>query len=190
MALNRSNFFTAVRTTLFAGKLNQQQVNGMTVILDEWEKRALVDLRKLGALLGNTKRETDSTMWPIEEYGHGAGQPYGEPGSNGKVFFGRGFVQLTWERNYKLMTHLLNVDIWNDPDKALVPEIAVQILFEGCLNATSGVGDFTGKSFDDYFTGTLTDFVNARRVINGTDHAAEIAVLSEQFFYAAYGASQ
>lgn len=190
MAINRANFFTAVRNTLFGGTLNQQQVNGMSIILDEWERRKMTDLRKLGAVFGNTKRETDSTMWPIEEYGHGTGQPYGIPGTTGKIYFGRGFVQLTWERNYKLMAKLLGIDIWHAPEKALDPPVAAAILFEGCFNADSGVGDFTGKSFDDYFTGTLTDFVNSRRVINGTDHAAEIAILSEQFFFAAYGAAQ
>lgn len=188
--INRTNFFTAVRNTLFAGTLNQQQVNGMNVILDAWEAEKYTDLRKLGAALGNTKWETAHTMWPIEEYGHGAGQPYGIPGTTGKIYFGRGFAQLTWERNYKLMAKLIGVDIWHSPEKALEPPVAAAILFEGCFNAASGVGDFTGKSFDDYFTPTLTDWTNSRRVINGTDHASEIGALSAQFFQCAYGASQ
>ncbi len=36
-------------------------------------------------------------MQPIEEYGRGKGRKYGAPaGPYGKIYFGRGYVQLTW----------------------------------------------------------------------------------------------
>jgi hypothetical protein len=36
-------------------------------------------------------------------------------------------------------------------------------------------GSFTGKKLSDYISGTTADYVNARRIINGTDRAELIA---------------
>ena len=47
-------------------------------------------------------------MQLIEEICKGRGMPYGKPDlTTGKVYYGRGFVQLTSERNYKTMSDLL-----------------------------------------------------------------------------------
>src|ERR1700722_20630129 len=86
-------------------------------------------------------------MQPIEEYGKGRGMPYGKPDpTTGQVYYGRGFVQLTWERNYKTMTDLLGVDFVNHPDLALELDNATNIMFIGMIK-----GLFTGKSLGDYF---------------------------------------
>ena len=41
-----------------------------------------------------------------------------------------------------------------------------------------------GKSFATYFHGSLSDSYNARRIINGLDHASEIAGLYKSFLIA------
>ena len=43
--------------------------------------------------------ECANTYRPIEEIGKGKGRPYGTPTSNGKTYYGRGFVQLTRKTN-------------------------------------------------------------------------------------------
>ena len=43
------------------------------------------------------------------------------------------------------------------------------------------LGTFTGKKLDDYVTLSKSDFVSARRIINGTDRADLIAGYAEQF---------
>jgi putative chitinase len=45
-------------------------------------------------------------------------------------------------------------------------------------------GMFTGKKLSDYFSGTTEDWVNARRIINGTDRAALIAGYGRIFYSA------
>jgi Chitinase class I len=114
-------------------------------------------------------------MWPIEEWGKGQGHPYGVPDpATAQVYYGRGFVQLTWKSNYATMGHLLGIDLVGHPEKALELPIATQILFEGMMRAKSRIGDFTGLALDDCFNATHEDWVRARAIVNGTDHAAAI----------------
>src|SRR6185369_5955680 len=108
------------------------------------------------------KWETAHTMQPITELGS---QRY----LRGKRYWpwiGRGYVQLTWDYNYKAMNKLLKeagftVDIVENPELALSPMVASFIMFEGMQRGT-----FTGKKLADYFTNTKTDWLNARRIIN------------------------
>ena len=62
------------------------------------------------------------------------------------------------------------------PELALDPEIAAVILLEGMKG-----GMFTGVGLTRYFNEATDDPVNARRIINGTDHAADIAALHAGF---------
>lgn len=186
--IDRKKFYLAVRLNLFGGILHQSQVDGIEAILDEWERRKLTDLRWLAYMLATVKWETAHTMQPIAEYGRGRGYAYGVPDANGHAYYGRGFVQLTWKRNYEALGKLLNVDLVNNPDKAMELPIATQILFEGMMRADSSVGDFTGMALDDCFSATQEDWVKARKIINGTDHAAEIADLGRKFMSALQGA--
>ena len=87
-------------------------------------------------------------------------------------WYGRGFVQLTWEDNYKLADKKLglNGEMLKNPSLAQVPKYASEILVLG-----SKEGWFTGKKLSDYITRTTKDYKNARRVINGVDKAQKIA---------------
>lgn len=175
--IDRKIFFAGIRQQPFDGKLTSGQVNGTSAILDEWERRKLTDLRWLAYMLATTKWETDHTMQPIVE---GGSQKY----LRSKKYWpwiGRGFVQLTWERNYQAfrapVQQLFGVDIVADPDNALKLGPASFIMFEGMTKGT-----FTGKKLVDYFNKDKTDWLNARRIINGTDRAAEIAAIGKMFF--------
>ena len=177
--MDKAVFFNVVRHAPFPNKLAQSQVDGMNAILDEWEKRGLDDKRWLAYILATTYHETAFTMQPIEEIGRGAGRAYGHT-----HFYGRGFVQLTWEKNYQTMSNRLQVDLVSHPEKALNLKIATQILFEGMID-----GLFTGKSLRHYF-GEDSDWYNARKVINGLDCAEKIAKYARAFFFAIDMASQ
>lgn len=180
--INPATFFYLVRIKLFGGRLAQQQVDGMNAILAEWAKRGLTDLRWLAYIFATTYWETAHTMWPIEEYGKGQGHPYGVPDpQTGQVYYGRGFVQLTWKSNYATMGKLLGVDLVGHPEQALQLAAATQVLFEGMLRAESKIGDFTGLALEDCFNATHDDWLRARAIINGTDHAAAIADLGKTF---------
>ena len=65
--MNRQAFFAAARMSLFAGTLDQHQVDGMNAILDEWDRRKLADPRWLAYMLATTFHETARTMLPVRE---------------------------------------------------------------------------------------------------------------------------
>ena len=89
-------------------------------------------------------------------------------------YFGRGLVQLTWEDNYKKYEDLLGIPLVAEPDLALDYKTALFILVHGFINGT-----FTGAKITDYIYEGFTDYYNARRCINGTDAANEIAQTAE-----------
>lgn len=191
MNIRRKVFFDEVRQGLFGCTLTQGQVEGMEAILNEWEDRGLTDMRWLAYMLATVKWETAHTMQPIEEYGKGEGHTYGIPDpETGETYYGRGYVQLTWKENYAKMGKLLGIDLVKIPSLALNDLIATQILFEGMLKDESGVGDFTGVSLERYFNDTTEDWVNARRIINGTDHAQDIANIAHRFYDALLKATE
>jgi hypothetical protein len=201
--MNKANFFTKIRTSIFKGRLSQKQVDGINNLLDIWMlnfKQHPVEY--LAYCLATAYHETGGTMQPVREaFGtstadsikklnaaYAAGKmksvktPYWRTG-----FFGRGYVQLTHEANYKKASQKLGVDFWRYPDKVMEPNHAAMILFKGCLE-----GWFTGKKLADYIKanpGPGNDeygFMEARRVVNGTDKARLIAGYAAAFDAALY----
>ena len=153
-------FFKSVRAQF--GPLNQNQVDGINTLL---AATALVPRMHRAYILATAWHETASTMRPLEEYGKGAGHPYAPR------YYGRGYVQLTWDYNYKKAGNLLGVDLVSNPEFALRPSIAAQIIVRGMSE-----GWFTGKKLSDF-----TAFVSMRRIVNGTDKAALIADYARKF---------
>jgi hypothetical protein len=169
MSTNRKAFFDGIRPDLFGGTLTQDQVNGIDAILDEWEARKLTDLRWLAYMLATTYHETNMTMQPVRE-AYWLSEEWRRRNLRYYPWYGRGYVQLTWEENYKKMGSLLGVDLLDNLDLAMDPRIAAAIMFEGMM-----AGDFTGKCLKNYFNDTTDDPVGARKIINGTDKAPLIA---------------
>lgn len=181
-------FFEAVRSSLFGGTLTQPQVDGINAILAAWERSGDGDDRKLAYLLATAKHETANTMQPITEYGGRSYFNKYEPGTkigkalgnsnvgDGFRFRGRGYVQLTGRFNYRNAGIKMDADLITDPDKALKPDIAGVALVRGSLE-----GWYTGKKLGDYISAAKSDYINARRVINGTDKAQLIAGYADKF---------
>lgn len=177
---DRHIFFDTVRATVFGGHLTQEQVDGITAVLDEWEAgypRGEGDLRKLGYILGTTWWETGRRMVPVHEGGRGGGHAYGRPDpQTGQIYYGRGQVQLTWKANYAKMSKIVGVDLVANPDKALDPKVSAKVLIQGMLR-----GLFTGKRLSGYFKSNSADWAGARHIVNGTDHAHDIAAVAQRF---------
>ena len=176
MNFDRVGFFQRARASVFRGLMEQAQVDGVNHILDAFAAAYPAgDPRWLAYMLATVYHETAATMQPISEYGLGRGRPYGEP-DNGHTYYGRGYVQLTWKRNYAAMSPVTGVDLVNHPELALRPDIAAKVMFHGMEH-----GVFTGKKLADYFTPRTTDFLMARQIINGMDCAALIAGYARNF---------
>ncbi len=199
--INKESFYKNIRVSLF-DKLTQAQVEGMEAILNEWDKGKDEDLRNLAYMLATVYHETARTMQPIEEFGKGKGRDYGKwiqpkdaKGNNvdqpyglkmtrekyyspDKLYYGRGFVQLTWYENYQLASKKLKCDLLNFPELALQLDRATEILFKGMYE-----GWFTGRKLSQYI-GVKTDFIGARKIINGTDKASTIASYANGFLTA------
>ena len=158
------------------GKLNASQSAGICNLLDFIAADdAITDLRWIAYMLATTRHETAKTMQPIAEYGKGKGYKYGIPDSQtGKTYYGRGFVQLTWKDNYAAMGKVLGMDFVNNPDLVMLPDVAYKIMSYGMRK-----GAFTGVGLSKYINGDKCDYINARRIINGTDKSELIAGYAE-----------
>lgn len=144
------------------------------------DTRLIIDTCKQAGLLRNQAAyvlatafwETARTMKPVREYG-------GETYLRGKKYYpyvGMGYVQLTWRENYEKAGKKLGADFVSNPKLLLEPRYAAPILVIGMKE-----GWLTGKRLDQYITLSRSDFTGARRVVNGTDKAAEIAKLARGY---------
>ena len=184
--IDRKKFYAAIRVTLFGGRMTADQVNGIGAILDEWERRKLTDLRWLAYMLATVYHECAKKMVPITEYG---GHQYLVKKAY-YPWYGRGFVQLTWDYNYQKFSALLKAagfKKWNlmaNPDFALDLAVASFIMFEGMIR-----GLFRkNQKLSDFFSATKNSPVMARGIINGIpkgqtlpDKAVEIATYYQSF---------
>lgn len=177
--INRKTFFAEIKKLFsggYEGRVGRGRVDGLDLLIDEWERRGDIEYDEFAYILATTIWETAYTIQPVTEMGS---QKY----LRSKKYYpyiGRGYVQLTWDYNYKKAGDYLGVDLVNNPDKALEPKLAARILFEGMLE-----GWFTGKKLSDYMDGKQEsdaqdskEFSSARRIINGTDKAATIAKIA------------
>lgn len=131
----------------------------------------VVDLRHAAYMLATVMHECDRTWAPIEEIGKGKGKPYGKVDpKTGKVYFGRGYVQLTWGENYQRIGQAIGVDLYHEPERALQYDVAYRIMSYGMRH-----GAFTGVMLKRYIHDDVCDYINSRRIINGTDRADTIA---------------
>lgn len=185
-------FYAAVRAgSLLGPVIAQSEVDGCNAIT---QACGGLPLSWAAYSLATAYLETAHTMQPIREMGGEAYffrmyDPQGnrpavaaqlgntQPG-DGARFCGRGYVQLTGRADYARAGRLLGMDLIGNPDLALRPDIAAKIMRQGMVG-----GWFTGKSFADFLTPTAgrDQFINARRIINGTDRAPLIADFAVQF---------
>lgn len=129
---------------------------------------------QLAYILATAYWETARTMKPVKE-AYWLSEDWRKKNLRYYPWYGRGYVQLTWEENYKKAAKVLGVPV-GDGSFALKPGFAADILVVGSME-----GWFTGKKIPDYITLSKSDFQNARRVINGTDKASEIASLAREY---------
>jgi hypothetical protein len=174
--MNRAKFFDTIRHSLFDDKLKPDQVIGIEALLGEFET-ARWPLSHAAYGFATAYHETARTMQPIAEYGRGRGKQYGKPDpKTGKVYYGRGYVQLTWYFNYAKAEKELGYGLVHNPDLAMRPDIAAAVLVKGMAE-----GWFTSRANKHFLNKEPPDYVGARKIINGTDKAELIAGYARKF---------
>lgn len=195
--MDKAAFFAATRRDLFDGSLAPHQVKRIEVLLDamisaDWP------LSYASYALATAHHET--AQWKhMKELGGDAyfRRMYDKAGSRPKVaaalgnteagdgakFAGRGYVQLTGRANYVKAGRALGLDLVKEPQTVEDPGIAAKVLIWGM-----STGAYTGKANRDYLAKSPPDYVNARRIINGTDKASMIAGYAKLFQAALVGA--
>jgi predicted chitinase len=118
--------------------------------------------------------------------------------SDAANYRGRGFVQITGRDNYERLGKQIQkegftytfdkitygtkehpIDLVANPTHVnLVPELAAKIMVSGMQNDSFAQG---GTGLSTYVNDKTTDFVGARGLVNGTDRAADIAKIAENF---------
>lgn len=192
--INRKTFFEEYRKNLDPNrKLDAKEVSAIDMFLDFVDGSiGLLQMNQWAYVFATVFHETAATFEPIRERGNSAYfiRLYDVTGSrpnlakkngntspgDGVKYIGRGYVQITWKNNYMTYSKILGEDLVNKPDLALVPKYAFKILVDGFIN-----GRFTGKKISDYINKDSTNYIEARRCINGTDKAKLIADYAKIF---------
>ena len=146
------------------------------ITLDDGDTRLIINTCKKYGLLRNeaayvlatARWETAHTMKPVREFG-------GEGYLRQKKYYpyvGMGYVQLTWAANYQWATNRFGVDFVSNPKLLLEPKYAAEILVVGMKE-----GAFTGRKLSHFFNLQVSNWPEARRIVNGVDKKMEIAHL-------------
>ena len=197
---DRRIFFREIRLSIFRGRMSRAQVAGLERLLMVWEREHLNDdVRWLAYCLATAWHETAHTMQPVRETLAKSERQaiarlrawarrlngrrrqtvlaYSQVHADiGHAYFGRGYVQITWRRNYRRLSARLGLDLEHNPELVMKPEVAARILFIGMIE-----GLFTGFRLSTFIDGEKCDYVQSRRVVNGMDKAALIAGVAEEF---------
>lgn len=167
--------FNILRNDLF-GKLDESQVKALNFIVERCDHYGLTCPRTayvLATIYHETGYVTSGKMYRSM-------QPIKERGSDAYLrskkywpYIGYGYVQLTWEENYRRIGKLIGADLIKRPELALEPDIAIEIAIKGM-----SLGWFTGLGFNrkrDVNKYDVQSYIKARGIINGTDRAADVA---------------
>lgn len=156
------------------GTLKQSQVDGINTIVSEYKKYGN-DKRHLAYILATIRHETAAKFQPVNEFGS-------ESYLRSKAYYpyyGRDLVQTTWKANYEKVKKFTGIDVVTNPEligqMPLAATVAVIFMQKGW---------YTGKKLSDYFNGTVSDPIKARKIINGTDKAQLIAGYYAEFLEA------
>lgn len=171
-------FFASARQSF--GPFDQSQVEGTQLLLKAFAAASWPpSFAAYG--LATAWHETNATMQPVRE-AYWLSEEWREAHLNYYPWYGRGFVQLTWQENYVRADEELGLAgaLLADPDMAMQPPIAAAVTVKGMAE-----GWFTGRKLADYLpargAGNEAQFALARYIINGTDKAPLIADYAMRF---------
>ena len=165
-----------------SGTNREKLKKNIKLIVDSLQERKIATPRVIAYAMATIETETAHTYKPVREayyldkaYNAKPGT-YGEQSAinngyeGGKDYYGRGYIQITHDYNYKKFGRELGMGnkLVNNPDLALKPNVAADILAE--FFKENGVAKKAEKSF-----------VAAREPINAGDKTYKIAKDAQKF---------
>jgi hypothetical protein len=172
-------FFDTIRPSALYKRLTKSQVEGHERIIRTMQKHK-VPLSWAAYILATAYHETAKTMQPVRE-GLNASETWRKRNLRYYPWYGRGYVQLTWEQNYRRADKELGLGgaLVRNPDLALDTDISVEILVRGVLEGWFSRDDKGPRNLARHLPNqnraTREQFKNARRIINLMDKANLIA---------------
>jgi predicted chitinase len=167
--------------TVVISKYKPKAKDSIPLILDECKKQGVTNKAQIAYILATTNHESAMGFLITEIASGDAYEGRASLGNtqkgDGRKFKGRGFVQLTGRLNYQKFSKILGIDLISNPNLATSFPIAAKILVYGMIH-----GSYTGKKLSDYINNAKTDFLNARRIVNGTDKADKIKGYADKFY--------
>lgn len=136
--------------------------------------------RQFAYVLATVEHETARTFKPVRE-GLNASDDWRKRNLRYFPWYGRGYVQLTWENNYRKMSALikkhLGIDVLSRGRGSMDWALETDLAAFACIYGMK-FGIFTGVGLNRYINTKHTDYVNARRIVNGVDQSKHIAKLA------------
>ena len=192
-----TKFFKTVRSKVHK-TVSQAQIESYNCIFQYWQNNKLSDKRWLSYAMATAWHE--SHMHPVRE-GFGGHRKavnaakfawkkgwtkrrYDLPHpKTGKVYYGRGLVQITWAANYLKVGQQIGMGdrLYKNPDLALQPEIATKLMFHGMIKGLyrvekrksimrkcgGPVKKYVRAKLGLYFNNRCNESYRARNMING-----------------------
>lgn len=172
--------FVAARLLPVAAQVNGSALPHLSRVLDACADAGITDASHVAYVLASAHHESAMGRLMTELASGAAYENRADLGNHlpgdGVRYKGRGYVQITGRAHYRTFGGLVGVDLENHPDRATEPDVAARIVTIGMRD-----GRFTGRSLADFGSDGTYDFVNARRIVNALDRAAEIAAIARRY---------
>lgn len=175
--MDKAAFYAALRHGILGPTIEPNELQGCEAILTAMDG---TPLSHCAYALATAYHETARTMQPVRE-AYWLSENWRKANLRYWPWYGRGFVQLTWQKNYERADKELGLlgSLTANADRAMELPIAAEIMRWGMVE-----GWFTAHTLGKHlpaWLGTVAQFEGARRIINGTDKAASIATYAMHF---------
>lgn len=178
LIVNSDTWLASLAATLKI-KLTIEQGRAVQLIVSECDENGITDARQVAYILGTAYHECrfksikeirakpGTAVWRMQN-------AYWNTG-----YYGRGFCQLTWRKNYQKFSTIIGIDLVKNPDEVLRPDVGAKILVIGMRD-----GLFSGVGLGRYFPSPPAEpnWLSARKIVNGMFQADHVATAAQKIF--------
>lgn len=187
--VNKKNIQEYIKDHLHIQRANNDIEKFIQLVFND---KTITNIYWAAYYIATAYHETTFSFKAVSEGGKGKGKRYGKVvdvtdtygcrGTKGKtyknIFYGRGYVQLTWGEAYKYVSKEIGLrkdELYINPDKALETDTAYEILTLWMQNNIPNIKG-SGRTIQEHISAQgKPDYINARKVVNGTDKNTLIA---------------